>query len=954
MKKSQRIVKGIIIYVLILCVFFTSFPVNGAEKEERDKVKVGFFTYDGYHNIDSEGIRSGYGYDFLRMAARYWNVEYEYIGYENSWEDMIEMLRNGEIDLLTSARNTPERVSEFAFSKPIGTSSAMLTTRSNDNSIVSGDYLTYDGLRIGLLKENSRNKDLRDFAKENAFSYEAVYYELPAELEDALKNEEIDAILTSSLRKTTGERVLDYFAVEQFYAMVRKEDTELLKQLNYAIDQLDAVEGDWKNELNNKHYFHQEQRKLSFTFEEWKLLQQYKDGEKELVVSVCTDKKPYAYEENGEVKGILVDYFALLADYVGVPYKIVAPADREEYLHWCEEENVANVFLDGRFSNEQQMEEMGKSFTETYTTMRLAKVTRRDFDGEIDTLAVSTSQGLFGIEDGLAPRAKRMEVDTRTEAMEAVLKGKADATFVYLHTAQQFVNQDERGLLTYTMLENPTYEYHVTFAAAIDNRMSGIFTKAIHAVPAETLENIASQYTIYKAEEVDFITWVKIHPATMFFIAAVVLFICFLTLLLRQREKAMRMEQKRSAQLQELAHLADSASRAKSTFLSNMSHDIRTPMNAIVGITNLMSYETGLSEQMEKYIQKVQLSSQYLLNLLNDVLDMSKIEANEVVLKEEAFSLSKQILQVSEMIQRDADAKNQTFLLQTEKFTHDIVVADSVRLRQILINLLTNAVKYTPMKGQISLTVEEFSKEEEYIDVRFVVADDGMGMSREFLEHIFDPFARGENSVTNKVQGTGLGMPITKNLVDLMGGDIQIESEVGKGTTITVILPLKKDPAPTTKQEKMPASTEGKEQNISEISPDTIMQGRRFLCAEDNDLNAEILEALLEMNGATCIIYEDGVQLTEAFQTVQDGECDAILMDIQMPHMNGLDAAKAIRAGSNPLGKTIPIIAMTANAFTEDVENAKAAGMDAHLSKPLDIEKLKKALYQLLVGEVIK
>lgn len=1063
LEKISSYRKRIVMCGIALLLFFPCITVFAADLEERETVRVGFFGFDGYHTIDENGIRSGYGYEFLCMISRYWNVSFEYIGYENSWEDMAEMLRNGEIDVVTSARDTPERKKEFAFSKPIGTSSAMLTTKSDNYAIQSGIYSTYDGMTIGLLKGNSRNDDLKEFAQENGFTYEPVYFEMYTDLEAALQEGQIDAALTSSLRETDNEHVLDYFSVEQFYAMVRKEDTQLLEQLDYAIDQLDAVEGDWKNELNNKYYFHQEERNLTFTQEEQALIRQYKNGEKELLVSACTDKEPYAYTEKGKTRGILFDYFKELADYVGIPYTTVAPTDREEYLEWCEEETEPNVFLDGRFANIQQMEEKGKSVTEVYTTMYLAKVTRRDFDGKIDTLAVATSQGLFGIEDGLAPHAERLEVSTRSEAMQAVLDGKADATFVYLYTAQQFVNQDERGLLTYTMLEKPTYDYHISFASTENKMLAGIFTKAIYAMPAETFENIASEYTSYKAGEIDLITWMKIHPITALGLGTLLLFILFLSILLLQRERAVRIEQKRSAQLQELAVLADSASHAKTTFLNNMSHDIRTPMNAIVGITTLMGNETGLSDKMQKYVQKVQVSSQYLLSLINDVLDMSKIEANEVSLNEESFILSEQIAQVERIIREEAEKKDQIFWIQIEKLIHNYVVGDSVRLRQILINLLSNSVKYTKKEGRIDFKVEDILCEQEgYAKFRFTISDNGMGMSQEFLEHIFDPFARAENSVTNKIQGTGLGMPITKNLVNLMNGDIEIESALGEGTTTVVTICLKKDKKadylPEIKRmlllteddtlqynmenifEKQKAevysasAVEDAEELLKEqffdviilgeyaVRPDlseiisrlrkissnktmilcldyvntgneqefvmrcgadgfltrpfsledmnrmiqqtkneeqeeekeeSILKGMNFLCAEDNALNAEILAALLEMNGASCTIYADGAQLVEAFADVREGEYDAILMDIQMPNMNGLEAAEAIRRGINPLGRTIPILAMTANAFAEDMQATKDAGMDVHLSKPIDLELLEKAVQNVVCSKEI-
>lgn len=626
--KSRRTFCKVPILLICMCISFTVMlgtVSHAAEQEGRERIRVGFFAFDGYHMIDENGNRSGYGYDFLRLAARYMNAEYEYIGYEKGWDDMLDMLKAGQIDMVTSAQITEDRLEEFAFSRPIGTSSAMLTVSSENNAVIAGEYSTYDGIQIGLLKENSRNEDLERFAKENGFSYTPVYFDLFTDLEQALQSGQIDAALTSSLRKTEEERILDMFDTHDFYVIVRKDDTELLEQLDYAIDQLNAVEGDWQNDLVNQYYKHSDEKNLAFTSKEQELIRQYRDGEKRLVVSVCTDKKPYAYLEHGEAKGILVDYFAKLADYVGVPYTVIAPEDRETYAKWCEEENAANVFLDGRFAYTQQAEEMGKALTAPYVTMRLAMVTRRDFDGTVDVLAVSAAQGLFGIEDGLAPNARRITVDSREEAMQAVMNGKADATFVYLYTAQQFVNQDERGLLTYTMLEEPTYEYHVTFASQVDHAFAGIFTKAIYAMPTGTFEDIASQYTSYKANEVDFVTWVKIHPLFTLIVGTVLLVIAVMAFLLFERQKAVKLEQQRSAQLQELADLADSANRAKTMFLNNMSHDIRTPMNAIIGFTSLAASHLDDPQRVKTYLQKISVSSEHLLSLINDVLDMSRI-----------------------------------------------------------------------------------------------------------------------------------------------------------------------------------------------------------------------------------------------------------------------------------------------------------------------------------------
>ena len=519
-------------------------------------------------------------------------------------------------------------------------------------------------------------------------------------------------------------------------------------------------------------------------------------------------------------------------------------------------------------------------------------------------------------------------------------------------------------------------------------------------------------------------------------------------------EAATRTAEAATARAEAAMREAEAASKAKSDFLSNMSHDIRTPMNAIVGITNLMEHEGNTSDRLRGYIQKIKFSSRHLLSLINDILDMSKIESNEVELSSEKVSLAEQVGQVDSIIRSQTNERGQSFTIRVHEIAHEYLIGDGVRLRQIFLNLLSNAVKYTPTSGRILFDIAELPCEKDgYASFRFSVTDTGYGMTPEFVEHIFEPFTRAENSVTNKVQGTGLGMAITKNIVDLMGGTIDIQSEVGKGSCFTVELmmqidrdvryeldtesvllisheefltrnvraPLEEFNFPfatvTTPEEavaflrKTPvdvvllgghlrnkdlaktvqslravapkaelifcvdyAQRDQVQETISQCGVDgliprpfflsnleiaigrvranaapesegmSVLSGMRFLCAEDNALNAEILEAILEMYGASCTICPDGEELVKAFELVKPGEYDAILMDIQMPHMNGYEATKAIRGGKNPLGKTIPIIAMTANAFSDDVQNSIAAGMDAHISKPIDVAILEKTM----------
>ena len=391
--------------------------------------------------------------------------------------------------------------------------------------------------------------------------------------------------------------------------------------------------------------------------------------------------------------------------------------------------------------------------------------------------------------------------------------------------------------------------------------------------------------------------------------------------------------------------VAEKASKAKTDFLSNMSHDIRTPMNAIIGITTLMKNELHQPEKLAEHLGKLESSGQLLLGIINDILDMSRIESGKTTLNVEKMNLPQQISQLDSIIRQQAGQRRQTFTVNTH-LQHENVLADPNRLNRVLMNILSNAVKYTPTGGHIRFEVDELPRNEHYARYRFVVQDDGIGMSEAYQKTLFDPFTREERSGTNKVQGTGLGMAITKSIVDLMGGSIGVESATGKGTRFEVVLefPIDAEADHAQQVQALPEEAE-------ETSP---LSGMKFLCAEDNAINAEILEMLLETKGASCTICSNGQEIVDAFASVKPGEYDMILMDVQMPVMDGLEATRRIRNGENPLGRIIPILAMTANAFLEDMQKSKEAGMDEHLSKPVDIAALEQTVKRFRVTPPLK
>ena len=392
----------------------------------------------------------------------------------------------------------------------------------------------------------------------------------------------------------------------------------------------------------------------------------------------------------------------------------------------------------------------------------------------------------------------------------------------------------------------------------------------------------------------------------------------------------------------EALQTAENANKAKTDFLSNMSHDIRTPMNAIIGMTSLIRHDAGNKAKVIEYADKIDISSQHLLGIINDILDMSKIEAGKTVFKYTDFSMPDLIEELNTIFQPQIAERNQTLMVIKENIRHEWVNGDQVHLMQIFSNLLSNAVKYTQEGGKIQFLVEECeTKSSVYAKYRFLVSDNGMGMSADFKETIFDPFTRAEGSVTNKIQGTGLGMAITRNLVEAMGGTIDVESELGQGSCFEVLIDLR------IAEDKSVSSTVQEEKNEQN---DNIFQGMRFLCAEDNELNAEILTELLKIEGAECTICENGEEILKTFEKSAPGDYDMILMDVQMPVMNGYEATKAIRRSSHELAKKIPIIAMTANAFSEDIQHSLAAGMNAHVSKPIEMRVLEKTIRSIKTG----
>ena len=574
---------------------------------------------------------------------------------------------------------------------------------------------------------------------------------------------------------------------------------------------------------------------------------------------------------------------------------------------------------------------------------------------------------------GISQRMTQLNDYFRCDAYE-----NNNSVYVLDNAGFKLFNANDTELLSghnvYTVLSQMSYLHGSSFAAAKERlaRTGSCYSNAVldgteYFYALKQMENaqwtlaflVPAEYVAVNTQKlVNIVMVIIIGFAAVFSITAVFVGWIFLREkqqqeLRAEKETNLRLEQyniqltqandeMRRAQevAAEALQSAERASKAKTDFLSNMSHDIRTPMNAIIGITTLMKNELHEPEKLAEHLGKLESSGQLLLGIINDILDMSRIESGKTTLNIEKMNLPQQVSQLDSITRQQAGQRRQSFTVKTD-MQHENVLGDPNRLNQVLMNILSNAVKYTPTGGHIRLEVEELPRNEHYARYRFVVQDDGIGMSEAFQKTLFDPFTREEKSGTNKVQGTGLGMAITKSVVDLMGGSISVESATGKGTRFEVVLefPIDTEAETAQKAQALPEEAEA-------ASP---LSGMKFLCAEDNAINAEILQMLLETKGASCTICSNGQEIVDAFASVRPGDYDMILMDIQMPVMDGLEATRRIRSSENPLGRTIPILAMTANAFLEDMQKSKEAGMDEHLSKPVDISALEQVVKRFRV-----
>jgi signal transduction histidine kinase/ABC-type amino acid transport substrate-binding protein/ActR/RegA family two-component response regulator len=950
-----------------------------ADEEEPRTVKVGFFAFEGYHEIDEYGNKSGYGYDFLQLTQKYANLNYEYVGYDKSWSETQQMLLDGEIDLATSAHITPERLEVFDFSLPIGTNTININTREDETRFVSGDYSTYDGMTLGLIKDSTSNTKIEEFAKENGFEFKARYYDNTEDLKTALESCEVDAVATSSLREMVNEKGLSEFGTEYFYAIVRKGDTELLNEINYAIEQLNSCEGDWKNTLYYDNYMTDIYDELEFTEEEQRFIERYSTGGEKLVIATDNAWKPFSWKTEDGYTGILPDYIDACMEMCGINYEFYG-GDDEIYDASVLEAGKADLYICYTFDGENA-DESGLIVSSSIIQSGAAYLQRRDSNG-IKSVAISATTPYINTRFEVEESVKITEYPDTESAKQAVLDGKADAAFLYSYDAEYTVNQDKTGKLVFSLVPDSSIDIRAAISADADHTLMSILMKCMNYMSGVETTAIVSDYVSFSATELSWWDYLLMHPAVIIVACVVVLIIIFVITVILLRNKTERKHRKtlegkveeitelndqltekqnaleevsaeqeaqleeisalneeleeRQAQLEEAYEQAESANKAKTTFLFNMSHDIRTPMNAIIGFTDLLEKHQEQPQKRADYLKKIQDSSTVLLSIINNVLEMARIEKGMLVSDETAWSAEQFNDTLYSVFQDMMKEKGIEFtrLIEVE---HEYVFCDPIKLREVFLNILSNAYKYTERGGRVNMHLSEVKSDRDgYAMYKTVISDTGMGMSEDFLPHIFEEFSRENNTTDNKIEGTGLGMPIVKRLVEFMDGKIEVQSEKGKGSKFTVYIP-----------HRIAGRKDLVEHHNVKLDPEQF-RGRRILLAEDNDLNAEIATEILKEAGFEVERAEDGQVCVDMVKNADVGHFDIILMDIQMPHMNGYEATKIIRTTLEAGRNDIPIIAMTANAFEEDKRQAIKCGMNGHLGKPVNVRELMKELSRIL------
>ena len=933
--------KSVCAVLCLLLLLSVVLPVKAAAETAPAKVvRVGSFE-DTFNYCNEKGVRKGYGYELLETLSGYTGWQFEYVTCD--WSDCFEKLENGEIDIMGGISYTEDRAEEMLFSdEPMGEEKYYLYADLSRTDLSTSDYKTLNGKKIGVLMGAESEVMLTEWEEKHGIKTEHVNISNNEDVKQKLANHEIDCFvsLEESFWAELGISTITRVGKSSIYYAINKDRPDFKEELDNAMRALDEEAPFYTADLCKK-YFSLDYKPI-LTGEEKAWLKEHGAIRMGFLTS---DSGVSTYDPaTGEITGTIADYIQFARDCLGnqeLEFQLVGYDDKEAELNALKSGEIDMIFHFDQSPN--LAEEYRLARTNTTWTANMMVVTNKQLFIENQVNRVAVPQNKISLTRYIAfyyPQWEIVDCDTQEDAVKLVKDGQADC-FVTGVSSQE--NYSKNYGFYSVPLPNPA---NSCFAVKSGNRsLLSILNKTIKAMPANMLTGSLAMHksSARKVTLSEFIrdNFFMVLLVSSIFVAVILLAILKLLRKARKAEAAARKAandtQELNAKLQIAAENAESANRAKSTFLFNMSHDIRTPMNAIIGYADLASRHLDDPAKLEKYMENIQVCGQNLLMLLNNVLDLARIENDKTEMEYSVSDVDKDFRNCIAMFQNQADSKGQTLTVTTQ-LPYPYIYADIPHLTEVCTNLVSNAVKYTGAGGTIRCGITQKPGEKEgWCDTMVTVADNGIGMSQEFQKHIFEPFERERTSTVSKVEGSGIGMGIVKKLVGLMGGAVEVESKIGVGSTFTVTIPCR-------------IASEDEIQAKREINPSDqkCLCGTRILLTEDNDLNAEIATELLQEEGCTVDRAKDGVECVDMLEKAANGTYQLILMDVQMPVMNGYDATKKIRRMDDPQKANIPIVAMTANAFSEDKQVALDAGMNDHIAKPINMSVLVPTLRKYL------
>ncbi len=915
-----------IIITVLLCLISS---LNVIKADDTKIVKVGWYSSDMFQEgMSDDEKKSGYAYDYLQKISDYTNWKYEYVYGE--WSDLFEKLVNGEIDFLCGVSISDERKEEMLFpSSSMGTDQYYLYKNGDDNSITISDLSSFDGKKIGLVKNNRLSDFTLDWINGNNVDVETVYFDSLDSLNNALSNNEIDLIAQTINNASNLPNVatVTKLGEEPFYVAINADRSDLLNEFNDAYNVLNSIDPFLIQDLGYKNYGSSVITN-NITLEE----KEYVNSHSSLTIGYLNNYLPYSDTVDGSPSGLLIDVADAMFEAIGLVSPEIKYISYDNYKDLIDalnnnEIDIAFPVLDNSYrleidnikASSAVATDSGTLFYKTYNEK-----------SDIKKIAVNKNNILqIDYSKDAYPNAELVFYSNIDECLKAVLEDKVDGTIMDTMRIQYVTANSEYSGFSYVQLsESASKCFGVR---RNDKTLLLLLNRALKALGTSYGIECSYKYidSFYHYGVIDFIKnhLVMVSISLGIFIVIIIGLLAF----------SLNRKEKRIIQEEKLKKEAEDANAAKSMFLFNMSHDIRTPMNALLGFTILMEKEKDNPEKISDYLNKMRISGDYLMNLINNVLEVARIDSGKESVDEDFMDILDQ--QYIVMFENDIKKKNLTVTKNINIF-HRYIYSDKQKIREIVMNLLSNAIKYTPNGGHIHLDLtESICDKEGYATYTTTVSDDGIGMTKEFKEHIFESFSREKNSTESQIAGTGLGMSIVKKLTDLLGGNIEIKSEPGKGSSfaVTINARIAKDPEIVLDN----IEKENKDENVD-------LKNKRILLAEDNELNAEIAKTIIEDAGAKVEAAKDGVECVNMLSSKGSSYYDLILMDIQMPNLDGYNATLKIRQLDDKKKASIPIIAMTANAFDEDKKHAKDVGMNGHVGKPIDVKTLIETLNNFL------